>query len=262
MLPTRFAIRSGTRHERHRPTRRARTPARGTVTTRRPTNARPALIPIASGPEEERSRPAPVTRTRVQTRGARGANGLAERASYGPILRPLDGPSHPRLTKEPRREHHHPNHAVITEDHLVTAIDAHKRDPYAGLPAVPGFRLESTAVADVETMPVAQRSGIFGAGGNDSSPDLAWPDYPRETQSFIVTMYDPDAPTPSGFWHWVVINIPHRSRRCRQARAMVTRHCRSDQRIWPTTPACVAISARPRHLAIHIATTLSFPLST
>jgi len=83
-----------------------------------------------------------------------------------------------------------------------------KRDPYDGLPAVPTFQLQSTLVGDGETMPVAQRSGIFGAGGQDTSPDLAWSGFPEETHSFIVTMYDPDAPTPSGFWHWAVINVP------------------------------------------------------
>jgi Raf kinase inhibitor-like YbhB/YbcL family protein len=83
-----------------------------------------------------------------------------------------------------------------------------KRDPYDGLPAVPTFQLQSTLVGDDETMPVAQRSGIFGAGGQDTSPDLAWSGFPEATQSFIVTMYDPDAPTPSGFWHWAVINVP------------------------------------------------------
>jgi Raf kinase inhibitor-like YbhB/YbcL family protein len=90
----------------------------------------------------------------------------------------------------------------------VTTIDASKRDPYDALPVVPGFQLESSAIADGETMPVAQRSGIFGAGGQDTSPDLAWSGFPEETQSFIVTMYDPDPPTPSGFWHWMVINVP------------------------------------------------------
>ena len=83
-----------------------------------------------------------------------------------------------------------------------------KRDPYEELPNVPTFQLQSTLVADGETMPVAQRSGIFGAGGEDTSPDLAWSGFPEQTQSFMVTMYDPDAPTPSGFWHWAVVNVP------------------------------------------------------
>jgi len=83
-----------------------------------------------------------------------------------------------------------------------------KRDPHEDLPAVPSFQLESSLIADGEVMPVAQRSGIFGAGGQDTSPDLAWSGFPDETRSFMVTMYDPDAPTPSGFWHWAVINIP------------------------------------------------------
>jgi phosphatidylethanolamine-binding protein (PEBP) family uncharacterized protein len=83
-----------------------------------------------------------------------------------------------------------------------------KRDPYAGLPAVPSFTLESSLVADGETMPVAQRDRIFGGGGQDTSPDLAWSGFPNDTKSFIVTMYDPDAPTPSGSCCWAVTNIP------------------------------------------------------
>jgi Raf kinase inhibitor-like YbhB/YbcL family protein len=83
-----------------------------------------------------------------------------------------------------------------------------KRDPYADLPQVPSFHLESSLVADGETMPIAQRDAIFGGGGQDTSPDLTWSGFPDETQSFIVTMYDPDAPTPSGFWHWAVIDLP------------------------------------------------------
>jgi Raf kinase inhibitor-like YbhB/YbcL family protein len=82
------------------------------------------------------------------------------------------------------------------------------RNPYEELPHVSSFQLESGLIADGETMPVAQRSGIFGAGGEDTSPDLSWSGFPAETKSFLVTMYDPDAPTPSGFWHWTAINIP------------------------------------------------------
>jgi Raf kinase inhibitor-like YbhB/YbcL family protein len=82
------------------------------------------------------------------------------------------------------------------------------RNPYEELPPVSSFRLESSLITDGETMPVAQRSGIFGAGGEDTSPDLSWSGFPAETKSFLVTMYDPDAPTPNGFWHWTVINVP------------------------------------------------------
>jgi Raf kinase inhibitor-like YbhB/YbcL family protein len=82
------------------------------------------------------------------------------------------------------------------------------RNPYEELPRVSSFQLESSLIADGETLPAAQRSGIFGAGGEDTSPDLTWSGFPAETKSFLVTMYDPDAPIPSGFWHWVVINIP------------------------------------------------------
>ncbi len=48
----------------------------------------------------------------------------------------------------------------------------------------------------------------FGCKGKNISPQLQWRDAPAATKSFAVTMYDPDAPTGSGWWHWVVFNIP------------------------------------------------------
>ena len=82
------------------------------------------------------------------------------------------------------------------------------RNPYDELPDVPSFEVRSDDVADGETMPRPQVSGVFGAGGEDVSPQLSWSGAPDGTQSYAVTVYDPDAPTASGFWHWAVFNIP------------------------------------------------------
>ncbi|TPW70241.1 YbhB/YbcL family Raf kinase inhibitor-like protein [Schumannella sp. 10F1B-5-1] len=81
-------------------------------------------------------------------------------------------------------------------------------DPNWRLPEVPSFDLTSTDVEHGGALPTSARSGIMGAGGDDRSPALAWSDAPEGTQSFVLTCYDPDAPTGSGFWHWSVRDIP------------------------------------------------------
>ncbi|KAA1250384.1 YbhB/YbcL family Raf kinase inhibitor-like protein [Mycobacterium simiae] len=80
--------------------------------------------------------------------------------------------------------------------------------PYDALPPLPSFRLTSDSMANGQPLATAQVSGIMGAGGQDASPQLSWADFPAETRSFAVTVYDPDAPTASGFWHWAVANLP------------------------------------------------------
>jgi Raf kinase inhibitor-like YbhB/YbcL family protein len=81
-------------------------------------------------------------------------------------------------------------------------------NPYDFLPQVPSFTVTSSDCSDGTVMPMPHVSGVMGAGGEDRSPQLSWSGFPEGTRSFAVTVYDPDAPTASGFWHWAVANIP------------------------------------------------------
>lgn len=71
-----------------------------------------------------------------------------------------------------------------------------------------GFNLSSPDIKANSTMPKSFEFNGFGCSGENKSPALKWSGAPKETKSFAVTMYDPDAPTGSGWWHWVVIDIP------------------------------------------------------
>jgi len=70
------------------------------------------------------------------------------------------------------------------------------------------FRLHSNTLEDGGRLPEAQVFNGMGYSGGNRSPQLAWEDPPAGTRSFVLTAFDPDAPTGSGWWHWVVIDIP------------------------------------------------------
>lgn len=71
---------------------------------------------------------------------------------------------------------------------------------------MPTFTLVSPDFRDGDTLPQWARAA--SAGGEDRSPTLHWEGAPSGTRSFALTMFDPDAPTGSGWWHWAVYNLP------------------------------------------------------
>ena len=71
-----------------------------------------------------------------------------------------------------------------------------------------GFRLSSPTVASNGTLGAGQVYSGMGCHGRNISPELKWSGAPKETRSYAVTVYDPDAPSGSGWWHWIVYNLP------------------------------------------------------
>jgi Raf kinase inhibitor-like YbhB/YbcL family protein len=70
------------------------------------------------------------------------------------------------------------------------------------------FTLSSPTIKPNATLTDAQVFNGFGCTGKNISPALKWSGAPKDTKSYAITVYDPDAPTGSGWWHWVVINLP------------------------------------------------------
>ncbi|WP_250285498.1 MULTISPECIES: YbhB/YbcL family Raf kinase inhibitor-like protein [unclassified Frankia] len=79
-------------------------------------------------------------------------------------------------------------------------------DPFDVLPVVPSFTLTSDDIADGDAL--TKEFAHTSADGANASPHLRWSGFPAQTCGFVVTSFDPDAPTGSGFWHWVLVDIP------------------------------------------------------
>jgi Raf kinase inhibitor-like YbhB/YbcL family protein len=71
-----------------------------------------------------------------------------------------------------------------------------------------GFTLSSPEIKPGSKLPDKFVFNDFGCTGQNLSPALSWTGAPADTKSFVLTIYDPDAPTGGGWWHWVMFNIP------------------------------------------------------
>lgn len=78
----------------------------------------------------------------------------------------------------------------------------------AGAAQAAEFRLTSTDIAEGKALGNKQVFKGFGCEGENISPQLSWSGAPEGTKSFAISVYDPDAPTGSGWWHWTVANLP------------------------------------------------------
>jgi Raf kinase inhibitor-like YbhB/YbcL family protein len=111
-----------------------------------------------------------------------------------------------------RREQENPGFdrkGGIAMTRLLTSIAAFAVGALAtGAVQAQSLTLTSPDIPEGGTIASEQVITGFGCTGGNTSPALSWSGAPAGTRSFAVSMFDPDAPTGSGFWHWVVFNIP------------------------------------------------------
>jgi len=93
--------------------------------------------------------------------------------------------------------------SILTHTLLAASLFA-----TASLTQAAGFKLSSPDIKAGGMIAKSFEFNGFGCSGENQSPALKWSGAPKETKAFAVTVYDPDAPTGSGWWHWMVINIP------------------------------------------------------
>ncbi len=84
---------------------------------------------------------------------------------------------------------------------------------FSSLAMASGFSLHSPQILPGQSMTRPQVYHGYGCKGGDHSPQLVWRDAPAATKSYALTVFDPDAPTGHGWWHWLIFNIPARIHR-------------------------------------------------
>ncbi len=124
--------------------------------------------------------------------------------------------------------------------------------------AEPAFTITSTDIGDNQPLKSSQVYRGFGCEGGNRSPQIEWSGAPAGTRSFALTMYDPDAPTGSGWWHWVVVDIPASVRKLDSGAGQVgklpagARHGRNDYGSFDFGGACPPSGDKPHRYIVTV----------
>lgn len=98
--------------------------------------------------------------------------------------------------------------ATATAPALSTAASASTVAVRAPEPAQHGNTIGVSSQSIREGALIDRKHVFTGCGGKNESPQLSWTGAPKETKSYAITCFDPDAPTGSGYWHWIAFDIP------------------------------------------------------